>query len=451
MDRHHGINLTEGVIWTVLLKFTLPIFLGILFQSFYATVDAVIIGRFAGKNALAAIESVFLLVRLPVNFFTGLASAATIIVSQHFGAGQYDHVAKASHNAVLFSFAGGGIAALLAARFSPLFIQMVNVPAEIQSAAHSYLLITFSGMAVLMLYNMGSGIIRAIGNSKAPFYFLVIGNCCNVILDLIFIAVLHMGIKGAAAATVLSQLISAVLVMRFLIRTDSPCRIYLKKLRFYKDELKSIFTLGLPIAIQSTLFPVSNIIVQSSINTFGVNHIAAWAVCGKLDFLIWYISEAFGISVTTFSAQNHGAGKGWRIRASVTSGLAMSLSLVACCSAGLYLFSRPLSAVLVNDPAVIATASETIMFLAPFYSLYVFCEIFPGAIKGTGETFRPMLVTLVCTCLSRVIWVTFLPEIYRTFKMTLLCYPFSWALTGTVFAIYYAIWIKKAAPADSPT
>lgn len=430
-------DLTEGKVWKIILQFAMPIFMGTLFQSLYTTADAIIIGKFAGKEALAAIESVFTLTKMPINFFTGLSSGATIIISQYYGAKNYKEVSDASHNAILFAVVGGAVLTVVCCILSPFAIKAVRVPDDIVKDAQWYILIYFSGMVVSMLYNMGAGILRALGNSKTPFYFLIAANFLNVVLDLIFVIFFRLGVVGAGIATVLSQCISAVLVMISLIKTKLPCKISFKNLRFHKIHILKIFKLGLPVGIQSALYPLSNTVVQTGINDIGVDSIAAWAVCGKLDFLIWAISDAFCVSVSTFVAQNYGAKKHKRARTGIRAVLIMALISVAAVSCILYFYSGIFARFLIDDNNVILIVSQIMHFIAPLYIIYVFCDILPGAIRGTGDTFTPMLITLLGTCVSRVLWVLFIVPLNPALMTVLSCYPVSWGMTAFIYIVYY--------------
>ena len=430
-------DLTEGIVWKMMLQFAMPIFLGTLFQSLYTTADAIIIGRFAGKEALAAIESVYTLTKMPVNFFTGLSSGATIIISQYYGAKKLREVSEASHNAMLFAFLGGTFLAGIGCTLAPYAIRLIRVPDEIASDAQRYLLIYLGGLTVSMIYNVGAGVLRAVGDSKTPFYFLIAANFFNVALDLLFVVSFRWGVVGAATATVMSQCLSAILVSISLLKTSLPCKIHWKKLRLYKNHWKDIFRLGLPIGIQSILYPISNTIVQTSINKIGVDSIAAWAVCGKLDFLVWAITDAFCIAVSTFVAQNYGADQLHRARRGVRAGLTMTLLAVSVISVILYFWSGALAKFLVDDRNVISITVRIMKFIAPLYIVYVFCDILPGAIRGIGDTFRPMLITLLGTCLSRVVWVWLVVPYKPTLIMVLTCYPMSWGLTALIFIGYY--------------
>ena len=410
-------DLTEGKIWKVMLNFVLPIFLGTLFQSLYTTIDAIIIGRFAGKDAFAAIESVLSFQRLPVSFFVGLSSGATIIISQYFGAKKKDEVSKASHTAILFAIVGGLLLSVLSCVLSPFFVKLIKVPEEILYQAQIYTIICFSGIVFSMVYNIGSGILRALGDSRTPFYILIVSNILNIILDLILVIVFKLGVIGVGFATLISQVISAILIFIILLKTKLDCKIYINKIHFYKKYLKEIFRLGLPIGIQSIIYPIANTTIQSNINIFGVSSIAAWAVCGKLDFLIWALSEAFSIAISTFVAQNYGAKKHQR--------------------------ARILAHFLINDKNIVELTSQIIHLLAPLYFIYVIGDVLSGAIRGIGDTFNPMIINIFGICIIRLLWIFFIVPLNPTFFMVLYSFIVSWIITAIMY-ITYIIYKRKS-------
>ena len=436
-------NLTEGKIWKVMLRFVLPIFLGTLFQSLYNTIDAIIVGRFAGKEALAAIESVLNFHRLPVSFFVGLSSGATIIISQYFGANKKDEVSKASHTAILFAIVGGLLLSVLSCILSPFFIRLIKVPEEIFYQAQIYTIICFSGIMVSMIYNIGSGILRALGDSKTPFYILIVSNILNIILDLILVIVFRLGVIGVGFATLISQIASAILIFIILLRTKLDCKIYINKICFYKKYLKEIFRLGLPIGVQSVLYPISNTIIQSSINTFGVNSIAAWAISGKLDFLIWTVSDAFSIAISTFIAQNYGAEKHQRARDGIKVALIMSMIAIFVISFTLYFYNKPLAYFLIDDKNIVDLTSKIIKLIAPLYFIYVIGDVLSGAIRGIGDTFNPMIINIFGICVCRVLWIFFIVPLNPTFFMVLYGFIVSWIITAVMY-IAYIIYKRKS-------
>ena len=436
-------NLTEGKIWKVMLKFILPIFLGTLFQSLYTTIDAIIIGRFAGKDAFAAIESVLNFQRLPITFFIGLSSGATIIISQYFGANKREDVSKASHTAILFAIVGGLLLSVLSCILSPFFIKLIKVPEEIFYQAQIYTIICFSGIVASMIYNIGSGILRALGDSKTPFYILIVSNILNIVLDLILVVVFKLGVIGVGMATLIAQIASAILIFIILLRTNLDCKIYINKLYFYKKYVKEIFRLGLPIGIQSVLYPISNTIIQSSINTFGVNSIAAWAISGKLDFLIWTVSDAFSIAVSTFVAQNYGAKKHQRARDGIKIALSMSMVAIFVISFILYFYNKPLAYFLIKDKNIVDLTSQVIHLIAPLYFIYVIGDVLSGSIRGTGNTLHPMIINIFGICICRILWVFLIVPLNPTFFMVLYGFIVSWIITALMY-IVYVIYKRKS-------
>lgn len=436
-------NLTEGKIWKVMLKFVLPIFLGTLFQSLYTTIDAIIIGRFAGKDAFAAIESVLNFQRLPITFFVGLSSGATIIISQYFGAKRKEDISKASHTAILFAIVGGLLLSVLSCILSPFFIKLIKVPEEIFYQAQIYTIICFSGIVASMIYNIGSGILRALGDSKTPFYILIVSNILNIVLDLILVVVFNLGVIGVGMATLIAQIASAILIFIILLRTKLDCKIYINKIRFYKKYLKEIFRLGLPIGVQSVLYPISNTIIQSSINTFGVNSIAAWAISGKLDFLIWTVSDAFSVAISTFVAQNYGAKKHQRARDGIKIALSMSMVAIFVISFILYFYNKPLAYFLIKDKNIVDLTSEVIHLIAPLYFMYVIGDVLSGAIKGTGNTLHPMVINIFGICICRILWIFLIVPLNPTFFMVLYGFIVSWIITALMY-IVYVIYKRKS-------
>ena len=436
-------NLTEGKIWKVMLNFVLPIFLGTLFQSLYSTIDAIIVGRFAGKEALAAIESVLNFHRLPVSFFVGLSSGATIIISQYFGANKKDEVSKASHTAILFAMLGGLLLSIISCISSPFFIKLIKVPEEILYQAQIYTIICFSGIVASMTYNIGSGILRALGDSKTPFYILIVSNILNIILGLILVIVFNLGVIGVGMATLISQIVSAILIFIILLRTKLDCKIYINKIHFYKKYIKEIFRLGLPIGVQSVLYPISNTIIQSSINTFGVNSIAAWAISGKLDFLIWTVSDAFSVAISTFVAQNYGAKKHQRARDGIKIAISMSMVAIFVISFILYFYNKPLAYFLIKDKNIVDLTSEVIHLIAPLYFMYVIGDVLSGAIKGTGNTLHPMIINIFGICICRILWIFLIVPLNPTFFMVLYGFIVSWIITALMY-IVYVIYKRKS-------
>lgn len=440
-----SIDFTTGNIWRLLLMYFLPILASSMFQQLYSTVDAVIVGQFAGKTGLAAIDSVYNLLKLPVNFLVGLSTGATIIISQYFGGKKDELLSKAVHTAVCFAVAGGLVLSVAGIVAAPWCMQILEVPDSLRKFALEYVRIYFGGLAVSMLYNICAGILRAVGDSKTPFYALLISGAINVVLDLIFVGELRMNAAGAALATVLAQLLSAGIVLHRLIRADESCQLHFSRLKADFIALKDIVRLGIPVGLQSSLYPIANMTIQSSINSTGTDNIAAWALCGKLDFMIWLIVDSLAAATSTFVAQNYGAKQYVRARAGVRVSVVMTAMLISGISAVLYFGSEPIGRLFIHkeDAGIAALTGELMRFLAPFYVMYVFGAVYSNAIRGTGESFKPMLITLLCTCAVRVLWILLVVPSNHSIKVILGCYPVSWITSAVVFFTYYQIVAKK--------
>ena len=440
-----NLDLTEGTIWKTLIIFTLPILAGNFFQHLYTATDAVIVGKFTGKEGLAAIDSVFSLLKLPISLFGGLSAGAAIIISQLFGAKKTKELFYSIHTSIGLTLIMGISLSIIGVLISPLLLFVMGVPKDIFNMTLSYVRIYFAGMSVSLFYNIGSGILRAMGNSKTPFYALIVSSILNVILDLVFIGIFNWGIGGAALATVLSQLVSAVIILFALTKKTGYSPLLLNKIKIDRFSSIKIAKLGLPIGIQSAFFPIANMIIQARVNGTGTENIAAWAVCGKLDFLIWILLEAMTSSVATFVAQNYGAKKYERITGVVRLSLIMSGIMIGSVCLILYFWNVPLGKLFINskDYEILIITERLMHILAPFYTVFIFAEILSVAIHGTGETFKPMLITLLGVCASRIAWIFLFVPISPTIEMIVLAFPISWTLTSIIFIIYYPIYRKK--------
>ena len=433
----HDRNMTEGVIWKQLLLFFVPILFGSLFQHLYSTVDAIIVGQYAGKEGLAAIDSTGTMTRLFINFFVGVSSGATILISQQYGAKNDMDVSRSVHTGIAFSLCGGAILAVLGVLLTPLGTRLVGVPLDIEGPARDYLYLSFACMLPSMVYNMGAGILRAVGDSKRPLYYLLASSLVNIALDLLFVAVLPWGVIGAGLATLIAQILSAVLVLAALMREKEPVRLSWRRVRMESSVLRKVLRTGLPIGLQSSMYPLANTIVRASINRLGTNVIAAWAVCGKLDFVIWVAIDSLAIAASTFAAQNYGAKLYARVRQGTRICVYLSLAVILPLSLLLYLFAEPLSRLFVADTEVIRISGELIRFYAPFFFTFIWGDVLSGVIRGTGETLRPMLITLLCTCVLRVVWIIAVVPLHTTIEMIIGCFPLTWVVTSATFIVYH--------------
>lgn len=447
-------QITEGKIAPQLLAFFFPIWFGTFFQQLYNTVDAVVVGNYVGKQALAAVGgAAAIIMNLLVGFFVGLSSGATVIISQYYGARNAQNVSRAVHTAVALSVAGGVVLAGVGLACGPAVLRLMNTPESVMQDSVLYLRVCFIGIVFNLIYNVGSGILRAVGDSRRPLYFLIVCSVSNALLDILFVAVLRWGVFGAALATVLAQVISAALVLICLCRANASFKLYLSQVRPYARQLAQIVRIGIPAGLQSVLYTVSNMVIQTGINGFGTDALAAWSAYGKIDGIFWMTISSFGVAITTFVGQNFGAGKIDRCKKSVRVCLLMSFAATFILS-GLMLLGGPLLFRLFNkDEAVIETGVMMMRFLVPFYFTYVCIEILSGAVRGAGDALKPMLITCIGVCVLRVVWVTLAVPVWHSLQTVCFSYPITWTITSILFIIYYRCggWLRrgKTKPAAS--
>lgn len=428
-------QITEGVIWKQLLIFFFPILLGTFFQQMYNTVDTIIVGRVVGTTALAAVGSTGPLVNMVNGFFIGISSGATVILAQYYGAGNRQGVCDALHTGVALSLVLGAMITLLGVGLGPWVLGLMKMPENCLGDASAYIRIYFAGAIGSMVYNMGAGILRAMGDSRRPMLFLMATCALNVVLDILFVAVLKMGVAGAALATTISQFLSAVLPIAVLMKQED--RLEVRKLRIDRKLLGRILRIGVPAGLQFVTFDFSNILIQSGINSFGDVTMAAWTAHGKTDAMTWMISGAFGVSVTTFVGQNFGAQKYRRIRQSAWTCLGMSVALVGAVAALILTFRTQILGIYTDDPEVVAVGSFIMLSIMPFNIIFMPIEVFAGTMRGVGYSIVPTVITGSCVCLFRIVWLATVVRRWHTLRMLTLCYPISWVIAAVVFFLVY--------------
>lgn len=440
---HTGNPITEGVIWKQILIFFFPILVGTFFQQLYNTVDAVVVGRFAGKEALSSVGgSSSQIINLVVGFFTGLSAGATVIISQYFGARNREKLQKALHTAYAFAiFFGLAVGVVCIALTTPL-LRMMNTPQELMKDSALYLCIYFAGLIFVLIYNMGSAILRAIGDSRRPLYYLII--CCiiNIVLDLALVLVLKLGVMGVAVATLFSQAVSAVLVTRALQYHTDGLKLELRKIRFEKDILGMMLRIGLPTGIQSSMYSISNVIVQTALNGFGVDTMAAWSAFGKIDSIVWMINGAFGIAATTFVGQNFGAGKWDRVRKGTRACLLMTLGSLMGLSVLLLTVGGYLFGIFTSDAGVVAIGMRMLRIMGPTYWLFSFIEIYSGSLRAQGSVLVTTILTITGVCLLRIVWIMWIVP-GGTLEQIVACYPITWVVTAAAMILYYSYKQKR--------
>ena len=437
-------QITEGVIWKQLLIFFFPIMLGTLFQQLYNTADAVVVGRFVGTKALAAVGgSTGQITNLIVNFFVALASGATVIIARYYGAKNKKDLNDTLHTAAALSIVGGILTTIAGIALAPVLLEMMKTPADVMPDSVTYLRIYFAGIIFVFIYNVGSAILRAVGDSTRPLYFLIV--CCfiNIFLDILLVVGFNMGVAGAAIATVISQVVSAILIIHALIKSTDMYRLEPKKIRFHKFLLVSIITIGLPAGIQSIMYNISNIIIQTSLNDLGTDTMAAYTAFGKIDAIYWMISGAFSVSIITFIGQNYGAGKYDRMKKSVKVCLLLDFIASLLVSALLLFLGQYLLQLFTTDPEVIRIGMEIIRIIAPSYVLFIFIEILSSALRGMGNVLVPMIMTCTGVCILRILWIFLAVSHWPGVQSILMSYPISWGLTAVLFIVYYYFDQKK--------
>lgn len=436
-------DMTKGNITAQLLLFFFPILLGTFFQQLYNTADAVIVGQNVGKLGLAAVGgTTSTLINLFIGIFVGLSSGFSVIISQHFGAKNHKLVSECVHTAIMFSLIVGIVVSILGAIFSKTMLSYMNVPEDIMPMAIPYLQIYFLGLAPNLIYNMGAGLLRAVGDSKTPLIFLIISCFINIILDILLIKYIGMGVVGAAVATVTSQVVSAILVIVVLSRRKDALRLFIRKLHINFPELRKMVSIGTAAGMQSAMYTIANILIQASINTLGTDTIAAFTAYGKIDTLFWMTIQSLGISVTTFTGQNFGYGNKERVKKGIIHGMILSVVITGIVMLLLKLFGRSIYTLFTNDKSVLDIGTDMLNFMVVAFPTYITIEIFSGSLRGIGDSWIPMIMTASGVCVLRIRWIIVMVPKYPNIFTILWAYPLSWITTSILFIIYMFLFSK---------
>lgn len=446
MPTKRQLDLTEGNIYRALTLFILPMILGSLIQQLYTTADAVIVGQFAGKAGLAAIDSVHTLFKFPINCMNGLAAGATILISGYYGARDAKGLRCCVRTAYTLAVVLGAACAVLGVVFTPRLLDIMAVPGDIYPQTLAYCRIYFGGIWAVVLYNMTAGILRAFGDSKRPLYVLILSSLLNIGGDFLLVGAFRLGVQGAAAATVVSQAVSVVCTSRMLDQMErEDGRGHIWRLHFCGEHMGAMIKTGFPLALQSLLFPIANSIVQASVNNMGTDNIAAWGICDKMNMLIWLIADAMGPALTTYTAQNIGAGKYGRVKKGALLGTAMSAGAVCLVSVVLYFGAGVIGRWFISASdaqAIIPLVIRYTRLMAPFFWFYAIAEAFSGVCCGMGDTLKPMLTTMVTICLLRVVCIWLVLPRFQTMECIAGIYVASWIAAGLAFTGMYA-WKQK--------
>lgn len=431
------VDMTQGNITRHIISFALPLLIGNVFQQLYNTVDTWVVGNFVSNEAFSAVGTVGPIINMLIGFFMGLSSGAGVVISQYYGARRYEEVQKTVHTAIIMTLVIGVVFTGVGITMIPYMLQLMKTPTEVIPESTAYLTIYFSGILGLMLYNIGAGILRAVGDSKRPFYFLVVCAVMNTILDLVFVLYFNMGVEGVALATILSQSVSALLVMITLMRSDSCIKLQIRSLKIHWSMLGKIFRVGIPAALQMAITSFSNIFVQSYINYFGADAMSGWTAYSKVDQLLFLPMQSIALASTTFVGQNLGRNQVDRAREGVRKALTIALASTAVMMVPVLAFSGPIVSFFNSKEEVIRYGTVLLRWLSPFYLLCCFNQIYSGALRGAGNSRAPMIIMLGSFVAFRQVYLFAMSRIWNEIIPIAMGYPAGWLLCSSITAVYF--------------
>lgn len=425
----YEIDMCNGTIMDKLISFSLPLMLSGILQLLFNAVDIVVVGRFTGSQALAAVGSTTALINLFINLFIGVSLGANVLAARYYAAGKQKEMSETVHTAMLFALISGCVMVLAGLFFSRGALELMDTPDDVISQAALYMKIYFMGMPFFMLYNYGAAILRAVGDTKRPLLFLVISGAANAALNLLLVIVFSMGVAGVAVATVISQCISCVMVLSCLIRTESSYQLSLKKLRIRPAYLLQIFQVGIPAGIQSTVITFSNVLLQSSVNSFGSTAMAGYTAANNIFGFLYTSINSVSQACMSFTSQNYGAGKKKRMDLVLRDCLILTVVIGLLMGGGAYLFGPELLHIYTSDEAVIACGMEILLYTTVTYFLCGIMDLIPGALRGMGRSAVPMLLSVIGTVGTRIIWIYLIFPAHRSLAVLFISYPVSWLVT----------------------
>lgn len=433
----HSMDMTQGNITQQLIAFAFPLLIGNLFQQLYNTVDTWVVGNFVSDNAFAAVGSMGPIVNMFIGFFLGFSAGAGALISQNFGAKNEDAIEKLVHTSIVMTFIIGLIFTFAGHLLTPLLLDFAKIPDAVRPEAQAYLSIYFTGILGLVFYNMGAAILRAVGDSKRPFYFLVVCAVMNTLLDLVFVIGFGMKVEGVALATILSQGVSAILIIITLMRSDSCVRLRLNKLRINRHLLSRIIALGIPSALQVSITSFSNVFVQSYINFFGPSCMSGYTAYSKIDMLLFLPSQSISMATTTFVGQNLGCGQVKRARQGVTKSILLSVGVTAVLMIPVLLFSGDVVRFFIPEAESIYYGTMFLQYITPFYLLTCFNQVYASALRGAGNTRAPMIIMVSSYVVLRQIYLAIMAVICNEILPISMCYPVGWIVCCIIYMFYY--------------
>lgn len=446
MKKSYEIDMCNGPLLGKLLLFALPLMLSGILQLFFNAADIVVVGRFSGSHALAAVGATSSLINLLVNLFIGLSIGTNVLTAQYYGAKDKEGIHQTVHTSILISIVGGLILIVVGVLLAKPLLELMATPEEVLGQATLYMRIYFCGMPGMMLYNFGAAILRAIGDTRRPLYFLLTAGVVNIILNLFFVIVFHMGVAGVALATIISQALSAALVVRCLTRMESVCRLYLSQLKIYPDKLIRIVKIGLPAGLQGAVFSISNVLIQSSVNSFGAIAMAGNTAASNLEGFVYTSMNAVYQTALSFTSQNIGAGKYSRIGQILRRCIAIVTIVGLTLGGMMVLFSGPLLGIYSTDAEVIAYGTRRLLIICLPYFLCGIMDTMVGMLRGMNYSVLPMIVSLAGACGLRILWIFTIFRMNHTLFTLYISYPITWAITASVHFCCY-LWVRKKYPA----
>ena len=441
--KHYQINMTEGDLMSKILLFSLPLMASSLLQLLFNAADIIVVGKFAGHQSLAAVSSTSSLINLIVNIFIGLSVGTNVLVARFIGANQYDDISKTVHTSIYISIVGGILLTIFGLFMAKPLLELMNTPADVIDLAALYLRIYFLGMVAQLIYNYGAAILRAKGDTKRPLYFLFIAGVVNVILNLILVIVFHLDVAGVAIATVISQIISAVFIFYCLMGESDAMRLHVKQIRLDKEKFLQILEIGLPAGIQGSIFSISNVLIQTSVNSFGSTIMAGNGAAANIEGFVYAGMNAFYQSCLTFTGQNYGAKKFDRILKTLGSCLFLVTVTGLVLGVGAWFFGDILLSIYASEQAVIEAGLSRLFYVSMPYFLCGIMDVMVGSLRGLGYSIVPMIVSLIGACGLRILWLVTVFPMYNTIDSIYISYPVSWAITALVHIITFLIIIPK--------
>ena len=445
MSKNYQLDMTKGSILWILLKFSIPLICSSILQLLFNAADVIVVGQFAGDEALAAVGATTAIINLLVNLFVGLSVGTTVVAANFFGSDRKNDLSQTVHTAMLISFIGGIILAIIGVVFSKQILHITKTPDEILDLATVYLKIYFAGILPTVVYNFGCALLRAKGDTKRPLYVLLFSGFINVILNLIFVIVFNMSVAGVALATVISQIIASVFIIKFLIDENSAFKLIFSKLKINLQIFIKIIKIGVPAGFQGIIFSLSNVIIQSAINSFGANVIAGNSAASNLEGFVYIAMNGFAQGALTFVSQNLGAKKYDRIKKSVGISLGCILVIGLILGNVIVLFGNNLLRLYSENPAVIDYGMNRLRLICSIFVLCGLMDVMGNIIRGLGHSFLPMIITLIGACGIRILWIKTIFEVskFHTCEMIFISYPISWIVTFIALFISFLFIIKK--------